>query len=174
MVHDAEADVEINVEQDVESLQITDLNVMTILNQNFSNMEEDVSTSDVLCVNDMIISKNSTDWYEMTLLDEMDLTSTAFCDTGKLSNKVVSPESIEEIKEKYALLLTQNESLKQEVAYMIKKNEKLENQVSKLETSLTKKDSEMSCWKGRINHADLTFDRLNIILFLKKRYQFNW
>lgn len=125
--------------------------------QNVSDMEEDVSTSDVLCINDMIIQKNSTNWYEMTLIDDMELTTAnVHCVKQEQTDEVsiILPETFEELKEK-------NKSLQKEAEVLNEKNQSLERLVWKLEAAMTKKDSEMSFLKSKISHADETFVRLN-------------
>lgn len=106
------------------------------------------------------IPVNTTNWYETTLIYEMEAYSTNFCRNDEQLDSHLQ-EKVEEIKNSYDIIDEQCKDQRTKILRLIRGNEALKENIRRLEILLTRGDEQTICLREKVKNASLTFDKLN-------------
>ncbi|XP_057808462.1 uncharacterized protein LOC131022938 [Salvia miltiorrhiza] len=150
-----------NVDVDVAN---TDVNISSENDQFdviFNNDVFDMDT-DVQEIDGMKIPTNTTNWYEMTILDDFNSSIPDFCCVAALEEQESDPlKEMENFKELYEIVDSQCRELRNDICMLVDENQNLKGQITRLERMLSQRDVELDLLRGKVCESERVFKRFN-------------
>ncbi|XP_057803465.1 uncharacterized protein LOC131018777 [Salvia miltiorrhiza] len=156
-------DVSDNMNVDVDVAN-TDVNISSENDQFdviFNNDVFDMDT-DVQEIDGTKIPTNTTNWYEMTILDDFNSSIPDFCCVTALEEQESDPlKEMENFKELYEVVDSQCRELRNDICMLVDENQNLKGQITRLERMLSQRDVELDILRGKVCDSERVFKRFN-------------
>ncbi|XP_057811589.1 uncharacterized protein LOC131025817 [Salvia miltiorrhiza] len=150
-----------NVDIDVTN---TDVNISSVNDQFDLTIDNNVfdMDTDVQEIDGMKIPINTTNWYEMTILDDFNSSVSDICCVAALEEHESDPlKEMEYFKNLYEIVDSQCRELRNDICMLVDENQNLKDQITRLERLLSQRDVELGMLRGKVCDSEKVVKRFN-------------
>ncbi|XP_057775211.1 uncharacterized protein LOC130994194 [Salvia miltiorrhiza] len=128
-----------------------------IIDNNIFDMNTDVQEID-----GMKIPINTTNWYEMTILDDFNSSVPNICCVAALEEQESDPlKEMENFKNLCEIADSQCREMRSDICMLVDENQNLKGQITRLERLLSQRDVELGVLSGKVCDSERVFECFN-------------